>query len=383
MSEPLVIHRTDRLNAVDFWQHHDADIVEADAFDGSEFFYPVYRYKNLYSFSALNLIRHKGYFTADPAAVADLAAPHNDVSRPEPCIDADIQRVGGIPTLTNEIKDIPDYLDRMATAMQADIAQVEAKNPGYTNYVLCGGRDSLNMLLAKWQNPTVVLSAAPNFELVKTFVEQNGLDFEVIELVDEVPDYGLAREIAEACLLVELENWKWSAQLVQIAQAADHKAIFWKGQFADSFLTDYWRSYTYRRGPVPSFLKRVWRRAARVLPGALTYGPDQWFLADYAASIWKRGAVGQGAHLGFLRSLTGCLCVSCYHGPETAKVWLGADLRILAKQDLRPEIGAKLLGRPVIYPAENPAPPVSSFRAGHRTIEAFQDALRSLDIEVR
>ena len=378
----LTIRQQERLQSQEFWTQHDVDIIQTDNFVGQEFFYPIYRYENFYSFSALNLIRHKGVFKPNPAALQDLAAAHNDVSVPGCFIDAEIERVGGPPKLTGGIKDIAAYTKAMATAMQADIAEAEANNPGYTNYILCGGRDSLNMLLADWKNPTIVLSAAPNFTLVQDFVAQNNLGYEVIELIDTPPDYGLEREIAEACLQVNLEHWKWSAQLVALAQQADHKAIFWKGQFADSFLTDYWRSYTYRRGPVPAFLKRVWRRMARVLPDVLSYGPDQWFLADYAASIWQRGAVGQGAHLGYLRALTGCLCLSCYHGPRTAKVWLDADLRILAKQDLRPEIGATLHGGPVRYPSENPAPDASAFRAGHRTLEAYQAALRHMDIAV-
>lgn len=382
-SEQPVLRQEKTLRSQDFWTHHEADIIETDDFIGGEFFYPIYCYKNYYSYSALHLIRHKGTFAPNPAALKDLEDPRGDVSLPDFFIDAEIERVGAPPKLTGQIKDIGAYTDAMAAAMQADIAEAEARNPGYRNYILCGGRDSLNMLLADWTNHTVVLSARPNFDLVRDFVAQNDLGYEVIELIDTLPDYGLDREIAEACLQVNLEHWKWTAQLVALAQHADHKAIFWKGQFADSFLTDYWRSYTYRRSPMAPFLKRVWRRMARVLPDAVTYCPDQWFLADYAASIWKRGAVGQGAHLGYLRALTGCLCLSCYHGPRTAKVWLDADLRILAKQDLRPAIGAKLHGSDVIYPSENPAPAASAFRAGHRTLDAFETALRSMGIEVR
>lgn len=371
---PLRLRKQAVLDTSDFWMQHDVDIVQAERHSGTPFFYPIYKCGDAYSYSPFALLRHKGQFTPNPEALADILDPRNDVSLPDLCIDTEITRIGGPPQLGTGRRDIPDYIDAMARAMQADITAVEARNPGYTNYILVGGRDSLNLLLADWQNPVVVLSAAPNFDLVQTFVAQNGLGFEVRELTDTPPENGLDREIAEACLMVDLTNWKWAPDLVQLAQDVDHKAIFWKGQFADAVLTDYWRSYTYRRPGYVKFAKKVWRRAARVLPNLISYWPDQLFLEDYRQSIWHRGAVGQGAHLGFLRALTGCLCVSAYHGPQTAQVWLDADLRLLAQQDLRPQIGEALLGRTVNYPASNPSPPASEFRAGLRSLATFETA---------
>ena len=378
---PLRVTSAEIFDTYAFWTRHDVDIIEAGHHIGEPFFYPVYRSGSAYSYSPLRLLQHTGRFEPNAQAVRALQNPHQDISDPDLFIDANITRIGAPPKLTGNRKAIPCYVTAMSEAMQADIAEIEARNAGYTNFILCGGRDSLNMLLANWKNDVVVLSAAPNFVLVQEFVKRNKLGYEVIELMDIPPsDDELIREVAEACTLVELENWKWGTHLKQLAALVDRKAIFWKGQFADAVLTDYWRSYTYRSNRAVKFAKKVWRRTARVLPGSVTYLPDQLFLEDFRRSIWKRGAVGQGAHLGFLRSITDCLCQSAYHGPRCAAVWLDADLRVLAKRDLRHKIGEELHGGAVWYPSTNPSPPNSELRRNRRDLERFKQALSQLSI---
>ncbi len=374
------VTRVETLDVVAMWQRHDAHVFRADLVSAEPFFYPLYRWNDLYSFSPFPLLQRKGTFRPHPAAVADLRTANADVSRPMPFIDRDIVRVGGPPDLGRTITDRDTYSLRIAEAMQKDLVSVEEANPGKTNVILCGGRDSLNLLLLKWSNPVLVLSAQPNTPLVRDFVSSNGLTHEVRELrSDGGPDL-LDREIAEAMAMVELENWKWTANIVETARSLERQAVFWKGQFGDAFFTDYWRSYYSGRNRNGQRARKIAKRIARIAPRALTAQIDALLLPGYRNSIWERGAVGQGAHLGFLRSITDCLWVSAYHGPHTSAVWTSGDLSRLTGSDLRPMIGEKLLGRKVRYPTTNPAPPTDNTRRGLRTLERLSSALAAQGI---
>jgi hypothetical protein len=104
-------------------------------------------------------------------------------------------------------------------------------------------------------------------------------------------------------------------------------------------------------------------------------------IADMKQAVWERAAVGQGAHLGFLRSIGNALFLSVYHGPRAYDVMRRVNFRALSHENIRPAIGAALLGREVRYPAENPAPPPSGFRTGLRDVDQFAAALTSLGIK--
>lgn len=381
---PLVFREEtrDTLDTDAFWQVHGPHVVKAAAVTGAPFFYPVYRWGDLHAFSPLPLLLRKGALRVDPAAEAALRAQRHDVTPPHLFLDRDIRRLGGPPDMRPAITDRDRFAQAMAEAMQADWDAVEAANPGKTNIVLCGGRDSLNVLLLRARNPVVAYSAEPNLPLVRAFVRDNGLDIPVHPLEDRDDPTLRAREIAEACGQVDLVHWKWTVHLRQIAQAQDHAAVFWKGQFADAVLTDYWRSYTSRPGRAYRIVRRAYRKAAPHLPAGLRRGMDRPVLADFRRTIWERGAVMQGAHMGFLRSITDCLFVSAYHGPRTSAVWLAADLPRLTGADLRPAIAACLAGRAVRYPEANPAPPASTFRAGLRSMAALETALAAHGIAV-
>lgn len=368
------------LDVAAMWQHHDAHLFQANRISAEPFFYPLYRWNDLYSFSPLPLLRRKGTFRPHPKAVADLQVPNADVSRPMPFIDRDIARVGGPPELSATITDRSTYATKIAKAMQQDVVVVEAANRGKTNVILCGGRDSLNLLLLNWTNPVLVFSAQPNTPLVRAFVAENGLDYEVRELQPDGNLDLLDCEIAEAMAMVELENWKWTAHLVEVARDLGGQAVFWKGQMADSFFTDYWRSYSSSRDKNMLRLRKVAKRIARLVPRTARASIDTLLLPGYRRALWERGAVGQGGHMGFLRSLTDCLWVSAYHGPHTAAVWTSADLSRIIGPDIRPEIGARLLGREVCYPTTNPAPPNSDNRKGLRTLDRLKAALSAQGI---
>ncbi len=371
------------LNCEVFWQVHDAYIVKAAQVILPPFFYPIYQWQDLYSFSPLPLLLKKGHLAIGSLGEGYLRHTKGDATPPGMFIDPDIRRVGGPPALTRQHREPQVFVEMMAKAMQADIDEVERRNPGTTNVILCGGKDSLNLLLLAWKNPTIVYSAAPNFQLVRQFVIDNRLNLEVRELLDHTDSTLRSREIIEAFGMVNLANWRWAGHLRQIAQTLDYQAVFWKGQFADAVLTDYWRSYTSGFSKPRRTLKKVYKKIARLLPAIVTAIPDHITLLDFRRSIWERGAVMQGAHMGALRSITNCLFVSAYHGPRTSQTWLAADLPMLTQIDLRPAIGRILAGREVTYPGENPAPPLSASRQNLRSVDALVGACEDFGIPVR
>lgn len=370
----------DKDACASIWQRHDAYIFECPKFGEHPEFYPIYRHGDLYSFSMLPLIAAKGGLKLNPDFVSINMAKGADIARPNPTIDSEIFRIGSKTALDQSITDHDQFVTRFAAAMNQDIADTCAANPGKTHVILCGGKDSLNILLADWSAPVIAYSAEPNFPLVQKFVLDNGIDIEVRRLDDIDPGEGLPREIAEASCLVDLENWKWTAHLKQIARDLDYQVVFWKGQVADAFLTNYWRSYTSSRSGQYKFFKKAYRKLAKTAPGLVDPLFAQQATADMQQAIWERAAVGQGAHLGMLRSICNALFLSVYHGPNTYDVMRRINFRALSHEDIRPAIGAALLGREVRYPVENPAPPASSYRTGLRTVKHYTDALNTLGI---
>lgn len=378
------IREIDTLDVDQFWETHDGhSLFRATSVAGQPSFYPVYRHGDLYSFSPFPLIVNKGTLVISDRAAAYLANPPGDIAPPAMFLDQEIERVGGPPRLNREISKCEAFTTAVAEALQADVDRIESKNPGTTNVILCGGKDSLNLLLLKWRNPTMVVSAMPNYPLVEKFVTDNGLSFEVMELRDFVDPGIQMREVAESCGMISLANWRWTAHLKEIADRLSGKAVFWKGQLADILLTDYWRSYTSNYSRAYRVGRKAYRKIARRLPAPLASLSDRAVYRDLSRSLWERGAAGQGAHMGMLRSVTGCLFLSAYHGPHTSKVMLAGDYTALSTHgDLRPRIGRTLFGRDVAYPASNPAPGSVPGRYTLRTLTSVADAYGSFGVEV-
>jgi hypothetical protein len=173
------------LSQWEVWSKNGPLIWNAERFKNTSSFYPLYRYKNLYSYSLFGLILKKGNLVLNKRIAKKVALrkcpylPDNDT------IDCEIKREGGALKPSFQIRSPKIYARDTAQAMCQDIANIEAFNKNHTNIILCGGRDSLNLLLLPWKNPVIVASAPPNYALVKTFIEDNDLDYEVIALDDE------------------------------------------------------------------------------------------------------------------------------------------------------------------------------------------------------
>ena len=369
----------DEISTANLWSCHDNYVFRSEKIGDIGNFYPIYQFEDLFSFSMLPLLLIKGQLDLDTAFVRN--GLRRDVALPNPTIDRNIKRLGGVRRFTRELSDRDQFAQILADAISSDIDNVCTNNPDHQHIILCGGRDSLNILLHNWRKKPIVYSAQPNTDLVRKFVSDNFLELEVRELCDIDPGLNIKREILESSLIVEIENWKWTQHLCQIAKEQHGKVIFWKGQVADAFLTDYWISYTSSQSTLVKLFKKAAKRITR-LAGPYAMLPSDFFIKDLENSLWERAAVAQGGHLGYLRSICDALFLSAYHGPEASAVIRRMDLYRLSRSDLRRLIGERLLGRKVIYPTINPSPPASEFRRQRRSVETYKSLANQFGINI-
>ena len=372
-----VIHDTDMV------LRHGPVIWKTNAFVGSPHFYPVYNYEDMYSHSLLALILKKRSLVLNQEVLALANTPGFACVMSNQLLDREITRVGGPHGCAYSITSVDDFAQRIAAALLEDMARIEEANPGYTNVVLCGGSDSLNLLLLPWTNPVVAISAEPNFEHVQKFVAQNDLNIPVSKLEDECDADELEDEVLEGCCRVDLAHWRWGAGLRRLAKDLDHKLVYWKGQAGDLYMSPTWKAYMHPIKPMQRLARRVYRKASGYMPPSLARSIGHSLQPSVIQASWNRTASLQGSHMGFIREIANCLTVSAYHGPAIMRVWGQADLASVAQADMRPLVGKMLLGRDVIYPAKNPGPGPSPFRAGLSSPERFLDALKATGIAIR
>jgi hypothetical protein len=369
----------DEIDKAALWFHHDDTLIwHAKHFVGVPHFYPVYRWGDYYSYSLLALILFKvqqgGVLELNPAAIAAANEPDFMLFSGQPTLDLGISRVGGPHDSGFEIGDVEEFAARITDALIADTQMIEAKNPGKTNLVLVGGKDSMNLLLLPWKQPTKAVSALPNFPLVKEFVQKNRLPIEVIKLEDPYDADQLRREALEGCIQADLQHWRWGVHLVRIAREHNHEVVFWKGQVGDLYMSEKWKTFQHPPNKVEEYARKIYKRLPA--PAFVRTQVGHLLQPRVIQATWDRCARLQGCHMAFIRALTGSLVVSAYHGPRMYEVWSHADLGKVAQKDMRSRIGRLLLGREVYYPKENPAPPVSAFRKGLGSPDLFLRLLR-------
>jgi hypothetical protein len=229
-----------RLGEGDLWTTPGGPVWKAERFEGRPSFYPVYRYRDYYSYSPLSLILLKGSLRLDPQLARRVQQPGPTYCSSTRTLDLEIERVGGPPDPRFEIRTPEAYAEALAVAMQRDVERIERANPGRTQVILCGGRDSLNMLLLRWSNPAVVLSAPPNFESVRRFVVENDLPFQVLPLSDENDSLCDLEILLNACRN-DLQHCRWGPALRAFAREHDGEVVFWKGQIGNLLMTPQWR----------------------------------------------------------------------------------------------------------------------------------------------
>jgi len=364
------------------WSKNNTIIWQADHFIGSPNFYPVYRYQNYYSHSLLSLILLKGGLRLNFHAAKKVSNPNFTYYSGMDSIDKDIIRIGGPTKCRFKIKDADIYARKLAEAMVEDIATIEADHSGFTNILLCGGKDSLNLSLLPWSNPVIVASAPPNYDFVKTFMADNRLSYDVVQL-DDNNDSLLECEVLVNCCRNNLEHCRWGPDLKKLSQAFNGKIIFWKGQLGDVMTTPHWKNYPYSHPPYGKIrqMMRIFGRSGSKILRRWFEGvkATQWLVFK---TLWYRSAMWQGAHMSIIRQLTDVLVLSGYHGPAVQKVWSQVDLNRAVQEDIRPIVGKYLHGGPVSYPSTNPSPPPSKIRKGMSHLQPFLKALRSVGISV-
>lgn len=372
----------DELTESDIWANHGVSIWSTNRFVGQPNFYPVYRCGDFYSHSVLALIIKKGVLNLNQS-VAQAAARKGFFFLPgQATIDRDVSRIGGAHPSGSEIQDVDEYASRIANALISDVSAVEKKNPDKSNLVLCGGKDSLNLLLLPWQNDFIAVSADPNYELVRKFVEENGLRCDVIRLRDYVDENILRHEIMECCCRADLAHWRWGPHLKSIAEEFGGKMIYWKGQVGDLYMSEKWKTFMHPIRQPEEFLRKVYKRLEGPIPYFINRAIGRALQPAVIQATWDRCAALQGCHMGFIREITDSLVLSAYHGPEMIKVWSETDLGSVAQRDIRHLVGRILLGRDIAYPKENPAPEISQFRAGMSDPDKFIRALTKGGIRV-
>ena len=341
-------------------------------------FAPQYRYGDHISYSPLNLILEKGYIKVNPKAVEFWSEPDRDFAPPGYFVDVEIERLGQPHSFTKEIQSEETVVEALSAAMTEDMQLAEKTFPEHTNVVMCGGKDSLNLLLLPWTNPVLVVSADPNYPLVREFLKENGLSFDIIKLEDE-RNVNLEKEILINCCRNNLSHCKWGGHLKEISTDYNKKVIFWKGQVGAALLNySSWRVYKYTSP-----------QAGVSLFSHLSLQPDGWieflqrvrnkFLDPQQVLFeahWKRGAHWQGAHMGFLHELTGAPVLSGYHGPNVTEIIKRIDHVNAVTKDIRPLIGDNLFGGKVAYPETNPGPKTSSIREGVSDVSTFLKTLK-------
>jgi len=379
------IESCEELSEEMIWSKHGTAIWKADRFVGSPYFYTVYKYHDLYSYSLLNLILHKGTLKLNRRVVQEASKPGFNYYSGMDTIDLEIERVGGTPKPEFLIKEPSEYARLLAKALREDISLAEDNHPGFTNIILCGGKDSQNLLLLPWKNPVLVASGSPNYELVKLFVADNGLSYDVVEL-DDKNNSLLELDILANCCRNNLEHCRYGYHLRELSYKFGNKVIFWNGQWGDAFTTPHWKTlthginYVYKLVPRIGMILGKWgRERSRYYLLEKTGYAQRYFFNI----LWHRGAMWQGAHQSIMRQITNAVVLSAYHGPAIKVVFSEVDLFSAVREDIRPMIGEYLHGSPVLYPSENPGPPLSEIRKGISHAEPFIKVLSSMGITIQ
>lgn len=364
------------------WQEHEPLIWQADHFEGTPSFYNVYRYNNYYSYSLLALILLKGRILVNQHAVDKTSENNFSNYDGNYTIDLEVEKIGAPHACCFDITDPDEYCAHIAEAMVADMELIEARNPGKTNLVMCGGRDSINLLLLPWKNPLVALSAEPNYPLVCEFVRNNGLDIQVRKLEDPYDKEELQDEVVEACCRAGLSHWRWGVDLRKVAREYEHNAIIWKGQLGDVYLNENWKDFITPYVEPQRTVRRTYKKISHLLPQFIHRAVGHRFQPIVIKRIWEVCSNLQGGHMCFIRALTDMLVLSGYHGPNMSALISKVDLGEVCQNDLRPAIGKILAGHDVYYPNVNPWPKISSFRKELHKPEHFIDLLEAAGVDI-
>jgi hypothetical protein len=347
-------------------------------------FAPEYRYKGKTYLSPLQIIKEKGVLKVNPDSFKIINHPCFLFCPPNILIDKDIKRVESQWKFQKHIVDQRIFISDIANAMKEDALFIEKMYPDHTILALVGGKDSLNMLLLPWKNQVLVASAEPNYPLVKEFLLNNNLKFDLIKLEDGT-NFQPEKEILINCCRLNLEHCRWTGHLDQIAESLGKKVIILKGQWGDNLFTDKWRRNDYLP---PAFhiigLKNKIVAQIRDKEKKIKYSisPDEHMQAYFFKNLWYESAHWQGVHMSFLHEYLEVPVLSMYHNANVMRVITHTDFEKVVTSDLRKQIGETLINRSLFYPDTNPSPPNSIVRKGLSGTNYYLEMVRKINIRV-
>lgn len=348
-------------------------------------FAPYYKCKNNEDVSILEMIKRKGYLKINPKAIRIIDHPDFLFCPPNTLIDSEIKRIKYNWKFDKIITQKDVFVSSISKAMIDDAKKIEDEYSDHTILALVGGKDSLNMLLLPWKNPLIVASAAPNYPLVKKFISDNNLKYDIIQLDDE-RNLNLEKEILINCCRLRLDNCRWTGHLSEIISFLNNKVVILIGQWGDNLLTDKWKKNIllppdfHIQGRYNKLLKRI-----SVFTNKLesTYSTNPDIQSLFFRNLWYESAHWQGVHMSFLYEYLGCPVLSIYHNEDVMKIICQTDYVKVVSTDLRSTIGDKIFGRKVIYPDKNPSPPVSRIRKDISGSKIFLDLIQLNKISIK
>ncbi|MBF0473691.1 MAG: hypothetical protein HQK91_09730 [Nitrospirae bacterium] len=300
-------------------------IYKAKTVRADNYLYPMYFYKDgdtfVVSTSVYALINYKGRFIRNPKFQTTTYARATYLT-----IDKEINRVRTTPRRSSlEIIDKDVIVDLGVKLIQKYITEIETLYPDRVHIVLMGGKDSQNIVLAKRKSKWIVFSSYPNAPLNEKYILDNKIEIErFVSVSNDTENSLLKQEIMASDLYYNITHFRWTKALKDLVSEYNGKAILWLGTDGDGI-----------------FKKNANHREK-----------------DYYA----RHELGVGMSMGIqhqvIKNILNIPVISPYQSPAFLdELFFKFDPYFVRKHlETRHEIGEKFLGRPVIYPEENPEP---------------------------
>jgi hypothetical protein len=209
--------------------------------------------------------------------------------------------------------------------IQQYITEIEETYPDRVHIVLMGGKDSQNIVLANRKAKWIVFSSQPNAPINEKYIADNNIKIErFVSVSNDTDNTLLQKEIMASDLYYNITHFRWVKALSDLVSEFKGKAIIWMGTDGDGIFK---RNSNHRE-------------------------------KDYYA----RHELGLGMSMGIqhqvLKNVINVPVISPYQSPAFLdELFYKFDPFFVNKYpEVRPEIGEKLFGKPIIYPIENPEP---------------------------
>ena len=289
------------------------------------YLYPMYAYRDggayAVSTSVYALIHAKRRFVRNPKFQTTRFYRPSFLT-----IDAEVQRVRTARRRsTRELADPAAIVELGARLIQEYVTEIETRFPRAVHILLMGGKDSENILLAQRRSRWIAVSGEPNAPLNEAFLRDNGLAVErFVALSNETDNALLLEEILASDCGFDVAHFRWTPALQRLVNTCGGSAVIWMGTSGDG-----------------TFAKNNNHRDV-----------------DYYAVHDLHVGMAMGVWHQMVKNVLDVPVVSPYQSPRFLdELFYRFDpYFVLRAGDVRPQVGARLLGRPVRYPSANPTP---------------------------